>query len=358
MKAPDHTFASVAQIADFDAIIDVRSPSEFAEDRIPGAINCPVLDDEERIRVGTLYKQVSPFEARKVGAVLVARNIARHIETHFSGHSKSWRPLVYCWRGGQRSGAFTHILGEIGWSARRLEGGYKQWRHHVLNGLASLPTQLQFKVVAGPTGSGKSRLLEAMARQGAQVLHLEALAAHKGSVLGNLPGAQQPSQKHFDTCLYSALSQFDPARPVFVESESRRIGLMTLPDALVQAIASSPVIRIDVDIPARVEFLLRDYDYLCNAERLGELLPRLKEIQGKEVIQHWKSLAEANDFRTLVSELLERHYDPLYSRSLRRQLQGTDEGMVFHAKTLTDADIERLANAVLVRVYEHSSLAS
>lgn len=356
MKAPDHTFASVGQVAEFDTIIDVRSPSEFAEDHIPGAINCPVLDDEERIRVGTLYKQVSPFEARKVGAVLVARNIARHVETHFAGHPKSWRPLVYCWRGGQRSGAFTHVLREIGWSARRLEGGYKRWRHHVLDQLAVLPTQLRFQVVAGPTGSGKSRLLEAMARQGAQVLHLEALAAHKGSVLGGLPDAPQPSQKWFDTSLYAALSHFDPERPVFVESESRRIGLMTLPDAMVKAIGESPALRVSVDLSARVDFLLRDYDYLCNTERLKQLLPRLLELQGKETIQRWQDLADAGDFRALVAELLERHYDPLYARSLRRRSQSPDN--LVQATDLSDDGIEQLASQVIARFGTSSNAAA
>ncbi|MFN4149090.1 MAG: tRNA 2-selenouridine(34) synthase MnmH, partial [Rhodocyclaceae bacterium] len=185
--------ATVAQLAEFDAILDARSPAEYADDHIPGAISCPVLSNEERARVGTLYKQVSPFEAKKLGAVLVARNVAALIEAHFLDKPKSWRPLVYCWRGGQRSGAFTHVLREIGWDAHRLEGGYKGWRRHVLERLAVLPQKFSFRVVSGPTGSGKSRLLEALARLGAQVLHLEELAAHKGSVLGVLPDEPQPS---------------------------------------------------------------------------------------------------------------------------------------------------------------------
>jgi tRNA 2-selenouridine synthase len=130
------------RLDDFDTIIDVRSPAEFAEDHIPGAINCPVLDDEERIRVGTLYKQVSPFEARKVGAALVSRNIAKHIENQLFDKPKGWKPLVYCWRGGQRSGAMTLVLGQVGWAARRLEGGYKAFRQRVLDDLDTLPRVL------------------------------------------------------------------------------------------------------------------------------------------------------------------------------------------------------------------------
>ena len=190
--------ATVAQLAEFDAVIDARAPAEFAEDRLPRAVSMPVLDDEERARVGTLYKQVSVFEAKKLGASLVSKNIAHHIEQHLLDKPRNWRPLVYCWRGGQRSGAFTHILREIGWDAHRLQGGYKAWRRHVIEQLAVLPRRFDFRVVSGATGSGKSRLLEALAARGAQVLHLEQLAAHKGSVLGDLPEQRQPAQKGFE----------------------------------------------------------------------------------------------------------------------------------------------------------------
>lgn len=347
MKAPDHTLASIAQLAGFDAIIDVRSPAEYAEDHIPGAINCPVLDDEERIRVGTLYKQVSPFEARKVGAVLVARNIARHIEAHFLSHPKSWRPLIYCWRGGQRSGAFTHVLGEIGWAARRLEGGYKTWRQHVLTQLDRLPGQLTFHVITGPTGSGKSRVLEALASHGAQVLHLEALAAHKGSVLGTLPDVAQPSQKKFETDLFSALAAFDPVHPVYLEAESRRIGRLALPQSMVDAIARASPIRVDADLPARVKFLLQDYAYLCDAPRLNLQLERLKELVGKETLAAWQKLAGDGMFNVLVNELLTRHYDPLYARSTRRAAPAFAQAPVLHSEDLSPAGIEALARQIL-----------
>ncbi|MBS1158759.1 MAG: tRNA 2-selenouridine synthase [Proteobacteria bacterium] len=344
---PDYTRATVSQLADFDTVIDVRSPAEFAEDHVPGAINCPVLDNEERIRVGTLYKQDSPFAARKIGAALVARNIARHLDEQLSQFSKSWKPLIYCWRGGQRSGAFTHILREIGWSARRLEGGYKSWRHHVLVNLETLPRQFDFRVVAGPTGSGKSRLLEALAARGAQVLHLEELAAHKGSVLGNLPDVAQPSQKMFETRLYSALAGLQPERPVFVEAESRRIGALRLPDALNTAIHDAPCLRIEASLPARVEFLLEDYAYLCTPGHLPEQLERLKEMQGKERILHWQTLAGAGEYRALVVELLRDHYDPLYARSQQRNLAQLEHGVVFVTADLSPAGLQVLAGQVL-----------
>ena len=201
MTSLNHTFATLDQLAEFDTIIDARSPAEFADDHVPGAINCPVLNDEERILVGTLYKQESPFAARKVGAALVARNIAAHLETQLSQYPKSWRPLVYCWRGGQRSGSLTHILREVGWPAKRLQGGYKSWRHFVMEQLSLVPPTFHYQVIAGPTGSAKTRILEALHRQGHQVLNLEALAQHKGSVLGIVPGQTQPSQRMFETAV-------------------------------------------------------------------------------------------------------------------------------------------------------------
>jgi tRNA 2-selenouridine synthase len=308
--------ATVAQLAEFDTLIDARAPAEFAEDHLPGAVSMPVLNDEERARVGTLYKQVSVFEAKKLGAALVAKNVARHIEQHMLDKPKSWRPLVYCWRGGQRSGAFTHILREIGWDAHRVQGGYKSWRQHVIEQLALLPPRVKFRVVTGATGSGKSRLLEALAARGGQVLHLEELAAHKGSVLGNLPGQPQPAQKGFETQLFAALSALDLTQPVFVEAESRKIGRLQVPDALLEAIRGAPGLRIDASLPARVDFLLHDYDYaIADPAWLIERLGHLKGLQSNETLERWSALIAAKDFPALVEELLTLHYDPLYERS-------------------------------------------
>ncbi len=340
--------ATVAQLAEFDAILDARSPGEFAADHLPDATSCPVLSDEQRIRVGTLYKQVSAFEAKKIGAVLVARNIADHIEQRFLDQPKSWRPLVYCWRGGKRSGAFVHILREIGWDAHRLDGGYKAWRRHVVAALAELPQRFAFKVIAGPTGSAKSRILEALARQGAQVLHLEELAAHKGSVLGRLPDAPQPSQKMFESKLFAALSGFDASHPVFVEAESRRIGVLQLPDAVIAAIRGAPCLRVDARRPARADFLLRDYDYfIARPAWLIEQLGHLRGLQSNETLARWTALIEAGEFRTLVEELLEQHYDPLYQRSQERNYRDFGDAAPLVAADLGPAAIEKLAAQIL-----------
>ena len=300
----------------FDAVIDVRSPAEYAEDHIPGAISAPVLDDAQRAEVGTLYKQVSPFEAKKMGAALVAKNVSQHVAELFRDKPKSWYPLVYCWRGGKRSGAMAHVMREIGWNAETLEGGYKAYRRFVVSQLQSLPSRLEFIVVHGPTGSGKSRLLGALERAGAQVLDLEALAAHRGSVLGNLPGRPQPAQKMFESLLLEELSGLQAEKAVFVEGESKKIGELQVPGALMERMRASPCIVLDTAVEGRVERLLDDYRHFrSDRGALNKQLECLAALHGRERIAEWKSIA---DWRELVRRLLVEHYDPAYRRSSTR----------------------------------------
>jgi tRNA 2-selenouridine synthase len=307
---------TLAQLAQFDDIIDVRSPSEFRDDHIPGAVNFPVLDDEERARVGTIYKQVSPFDAKKIGAALVARNIARHIEEHFSDRPRNWKPLVYCWRGGSRSGAMTHILKQVGWHASQLQGGYKAYRTTVLKALEELPGHFHYRVVCGPTGSGKSRLLVALDELGAQVLDLEQLAAHRGSVLGNLPDMPQPPQKMFESMLWERLQQFDPERPVYVEAESRKVGNLRVPDALLHGMWQGQCLRLELDRAQRVALLKEEYrHFLEDPDLLNRKLDCLTGIYGREQIARWQEMASHGQWDELVLELLEKHYDPAYNRS-------------------------------------------
>ncbi len=300
----------------FDTVIDARTPSEYALDHIPGAVSAPVLDDAQRAEVGTLYKQVSPFEAKKLGAALIAANVARHMDTLFRDKDRSWRPLVYCWRGGKRSGAMAHILREVGWDAKTLEGGYRAYRRWVVDELATLPAQLEFIVVHGPTGSGKSRSLGALGRVGAQVLDLEALAAHRGSVLGGLPGEPQPSQKWFESQLLAALEKFDRARPVFVEGESKKIGEIQVPEALMARMRASRCVALEADTRTRVTLLLEEYrHFLEDRGALNAQLDCLVALHGRERIGEWKALAAAGEWRTFVERLLVQHYDPAYHRS-------------------------------------------
>ncbi len=343
-----HALAQPADLPGADTVIDVRSPGEFAEDHIPGAINCPVLDDEERARVGTLYKQVSPFEARKVGAALVSRNIARHLETLFLDKPKSWKPIVVCWRGGQRSGSMTTILRAVGWDARQLEGGYKAWRRGIVAELAELPLRFSFRVICGATGSGKSRILQAIGELGEQIVDLEALACHKGSVLGVLPGAPQPTQKIFEAQLAAVLRDLDPERPVYVEAESRKIGRLQVPDAMIERMRAGECVSIEADTAARVEFLLRDYDYfVADPARLNDRLAALKELRGAETVARWQAMASAGQWRDLVTELLEQHYDPLYQRSQTRNYSGYGQPQTFRAERLTPEGVREVAAAIV-----------
>ena len=319
-RGPDTSVAiDPTVLTEFDALLDARSPSEFAEDHVPGAISCPVLSDAERAEIGTLHKQVSAFAAKRRGAVLVARNVAGHVERLFADKPKGWKPLVYCWRGGKRSGAFGHILREIGWEAKTLQGGYKAYRQWVVQELARLPALFQFRVLCGPTGSGKSRLLRALQAAGAQVLDLEALAAHRGSVLGNLPDEPQPSQKLFETRVRATLAGFDPARPVFVEAESRKIGQVQVPEALITRMRASECLLLEASTDTRVALLNDEYrHFVADRPSLERQLDCLVELHGRERIAEWKGLAAAGDWTGLVRRLLDEHYDPAYRRSTDR----------------------------------------
>jgi tRNA 2-selenouridine synthase len=328
----------------FDAILDARSPAEFAEDHLPGAISVPVLDDAERVLVGTVYKQQGAFEAKRIGAPIASRNIAHHIETLFAERPRSWRPLVYCWRGGGRSGSLTHVLRQVGWDAVRLEGGYKAFRRQVVADLEIMPQRLRFHVICGATGSGKSRLLEALAAAGAQALDLEALAAHRGSVLGELPDAPQPSQKSFETSLWSALAGFDPGRPVFVESESKKVGNLRVPDALITHMRAARCFRLEADAATRVELLMEDYaHFVARPEALAQKLDCLRNLHGAERIEQWKTHLAQGAWKELVGDLLESHYDPAYHRSLARNYRDAQSATPVEVRDITARGIEALA---------------
>ena len=337
----------VTDIAQFDAIIDARTPAEFALDRIPGAINCPVLSNEERVTIGTIYKQVSPFEAKRLGAAMVSANLARHLRETFADKPANWKPLVYCWRGGLRSGSMVTWLRLVGWDAQQLAGGYKAFRGHVMEQIEALVPQLQLRVLCGATGSAKTRVLHALQAQGAQVLDLEGLASHKGSLLGGLPGVEQPSQKHFDTLLHAHMAQLDLSRPVFVEGESPKIGRVALPLSLVNHMRQAPVLEVRATPAARLAFLLRDYAYLGDdAEGLAFKLGFLKELQGKERVTRWQDWAQQGDLPALFAELMELHYDPQYERSQSKHFVQWEQRQVLETADLSAPGVAALAQQI------------
>ena len=309
----------LGKLDSFSDVIDARSEGEYAEDHLPGAVNWPSLHDDERKIVGTQYKQISQFEAKKLGAALVAKNIAEHIQRNVLDKPRDWQPLVYCWRGGKRSGSLALILDQIGFKVTLVDGGYKAFRAALVEDLPRLAAQHRYRVVCGPTGSGKTRLLQALAALGAQVLDLEALACHRSSVLGVIPGLAQPSQKAFDSRIWAALHGFDAARPVYIESESKKVGNVAVPEGLIAAMRASPCLNLELPEDDRVALLLEDYDFFVrDIEFFCDRLMALTEARGKATVQDWQARARSGDVASVVRELLFRHYDPVYLQSMHR----------------------------------------
>ncbi|WP_073330414.1 tRNA 2-selenouridine(34) synthase MnmH [Wenxinia saemankumensis] len=332
----------------FDTVIDVRSPSEYAEDHVPGAINLPVLDDAERAEVGTMYVQQSPFLARKIGAAMVFRNSANHIAGPLAHHEGGWRPLVYCWRGGQRSGSFGWMLKEIGWRADTVQGGYQSYRRLVHGLLYGGAFGLKPILLDGFTGTAKTDILSRVAAKGGQVLDLEGLANHRGSLLGARPGGQ-PSQKAFETALAQAMLTLDPARPVLIEAESNKIGEVLIPPALWAPMKAARRIEIRAPIAARAAYLARAYeDVLSDGPALKDKLAYLRHVRGGEVVEGWSALIDAGERVALTQALMEQHYDPAYAKS--RAAIGAEVAEAIDLGALDGADLDRAADRIVARL--------
>lgn len=339
---------ALLKLGDFSSVIDARSEGEYAEDHLPGALNWPSLNDEERSIVGTHYKQISAFEARKLGASMVAKNIAEHIRREVLDKPREWQPLVYCWRGGKRSGSLALILDQIGFNVTIIEGGYKAFRAALLADLPQLAARHSYRVICGPTGSGKTRLLQALHAQGAQVLDLEALANHRSSVLGMIPGLAQPTQKAFDRLTWATLRGFDPARPVYIESESKKVGNVAIPDGLVSAMRSAPCLQLDLPEDERVALLLEDYDFFVrDIEFFCERLEALVQARGKETVKDWQARSRSGDVASVVRELLVKHYDPVYLQSIKRNFELYPQATVLQPQNRSMEAMQALAQSLI-----------
>jgi len=306
-------------LSGFDTVIDVRSPAEFAEDHVPGSINLPVLDNEERARVGKIYVQESRFLARRIGAALVARNVARHLETALADMPLDFKPLVYCWRGGQRSNAMAAILAQIGWRTHVLAGGYRTYRRRVQARLYDQTLGLNLILLDGGTGSGKTAVLHALAAAGVQTLDLEALAEHRGSLFGGWAGQIQPSQKMFESRLLAGVEALDPCRPVVVEAESHKVGDRMLPPGLWQGMAAAPRIELLAPRPERARYLVGAYaDITCDRPALLAAVARLPIHIGRKDRDTLVAMIDARDDLALADGLMALHYDPAYARCSRK----------------------------------------
>jgi tRNA 2-selenouridine synthase len=332
-------------LALYDTIIDVRSPAEYAEDHIPGAINLPVLSNEERAEVGTIYVKDSRFRARRLGAAYVARNVANHLGGALADKGAKFRPLLYCWRGGMRSNAMATILSQIGWRVGVIEGGYRRWRRAVVADLCEGAAPLKIVLIDGLTGSAKTDILQRLPAAGVQIVDLEALAAHRGSVFGANMQCSQPSQKYFESQLFDKLSRLDAARPIAIEAESSRIGKVVIPKRLWMAMRAAPRIEIAASITARASYLPRAYSDIISAPNaLALSIERLRSFHAKETIEEWRHLADEGNFPALAERLMREHYDPLYDRSRKRDNRAP-VGTVC-ADRLDPDDLDRIANEV------------
>ncbi|HZQ60500.1 MAG TPA: tRNA 2-selenouridine(34) synthase MnmH [Casimicrobiaceae bacterium] len=339
---------SVEALDDYRERIDVRSPSEYLDDHVPGAQSHPVLSDEERALIGTMYARDGGFAAKRAGAALVSRHIADMLENDFRDKPRDWAPLVYCWRGGKRSASLAHILNEIGWRVVQLEGGYRAFRRHVRAELERLPIGLDLRVVCGLTGSGKSRLLAALAAEGAQVIDLEGLAAHRGSLLGDLPDAPQPSQKRFETLVYEALRTLGRARPIYVESESRRIGKLQVPESLLATMRAAPCVRVELASALRVALLREEYaHFLDDIDRLEQQLAALVPLHGRDIVARWNAAARAGAWDEFVGALLAQHYDPTYTRAMDRNFPRHSEARVVQPQAIDMAHYREIARSLM-----------
>lgn len=308
--------------ADWDVVCDVRTPDEFEEDRILGAVNTPVLSNEQRAQIGTIYKQTGQHEAKRLGAALISRNIADILLNHFQEHGKQLKVLVYCWRGGERSQSLAHVLSRVGWQVAIIRRGYMGYRNQVRRCMEVLG-RFQYHVIGGATGSGKGKLLDCLREHGGQVVDLEVAADHRGSILGDHPTRLQPPQKMFESKLLHQMRNFSVDRPVFIESESSLVGRRQVPAAMWKAMqAAAQVTELEVPLHSRVAWLRHNYSYFEDEHKdvLMRKLDALTKTSGKKVVSKWRELAEQSKWDDFVAAMLHEHYDVVYARAQLKYL--------------------------------------
>ncbi|HKJ04280.1 MAG TPA: tRNA 2-selenouridine(34) synthase MnmH [Geopsychrobacteraceae bacterium] len=314
-------------------LVDVRSPSEFAETTIPGAINVPIFDDEERALVGTLYKQMNKKVARRRGIELVAPKIPQLLQQVEAARDPDGPPaVVFCWRGGLRSLAITSFLNLAGIPARQLKGGHKAFRQSVSRYFEQ-QDWAKVLVLRGLTGVGKTQFLLKLADEGYPVIDLEGLANHRGSAFGALGLKPQPGQKMFEALLWDRLDHLRDSDYLLTEGESLHIGRLTVPKRFHMAMQTETSLWLETSLDYRCQVILDDYPALDNLRAAFESpILALKERLGKKVVAEMLELLQRGEWQQLVHELMVRYYDPLYMHTLperRREIlfSSFEEGM-------------------------------
>ena len=269
--------------------------------------------------IGTMYKQKSKFEAKKLGASIVSKNISDHLKNYLYNKNRDWLPLIYCWRGGQRSYALATILDQIGWKVEVVDGGYKSFRKHISEFLNRNIDRYYLILLTGNTGTAKTKVLNLIEKRNGQTIDLESLANHKGSVFGS-QGQKQPSQKLFETLIYDKLVNLKTNEPIFVEAESNKIGNLHIPKEFWKLMKSAPQIELSATLEKRAKFLVDEYSEITtDLDLLEKQITSLSTIAGHKVVESWLLMAKNKEFYELVKQLMEKHYDPRYKRSLLRK---------------------------------------
>lgn len=296
-------------------IIDVRTPLEFAEDSIPGAVNVPLLDNEQRVEIGTIYKQVGPHPARIRGLELTAARFPEMV-AEIAAHAGSRPILVYCWRGGLRSKTTTTILELTGYNAVQLAGGYKAFRNRVSAYFESFTPPAPLVVMHGMTGIGKTTFLDLLKDRGHSVIDLEGIACHRGSAFGALGLSQDHlTQKSFETNLWNAFRAVPPGNPIILEGESRRIGKLFLPGNLYDVMRESAKAWCTASMATRVQRLIAEYGRHDFKEGMAEALNRISRKLGGENHRELLAFLEKWELEPFMAGLMERYYDKLYYKT-------------------------------------------
>lgn len=309
-------------LLDTHCIVDARTPLEFSDDHLPGAVNVPILTDAERVEIGTLYKQQGPHPARVRGLELTCHRFPAIVAT--IAEAAKGRPiLVYCWRGGLRSESVALLLEMTGYPVVKLEGGYKAFRSIVASFFESVSLPVQLVVLHGMTGSGKTEFLQQLPADRYTVIDLEGLARHRGSAFGSLGLGEQPPQKLFETQLWNAFRQAPTDRPIVVEGESKRIGRINLPGNLYEVMAESTKVWCDVSVATRVKRLAAEYAREEYRKPMAEALERIRKKLGGPHYEELRAKLAAWDIQGVARDLIEQYYDKLYYRVRKWEPQGT-----------------------------------